>query len=122
VALLGLSFKPETDDLRESPYVELAELLIGKGIELAIYDPVVRPELLMGSNRRYVAERLPHLQRLLADSAAEALEDVTAVVVGVSTPEVRDALLQARPQHIFDLVGTLGRELEAQPGYIGGSW
>jgi GDP-mannose 6-dehydrogenase len=122
IALFGLSFKAETDDLRESPYVELAETLIGKGIDLTIYDPVVRPELLVGANRRFVNERLPHLQRLLADSAAEALLGAAGVVVGVSTPEVRDALTTDPPAHVFDLVGTLGADIEALPGYRGGSW
>jgi GDP-mannose 6-dehydrogenase len=122
VALLGLSFKAETDDLRESPYVELAEVLLGKGVELAIYDPVVRPELLVGANRRFVDERLPHLRRLLADSALDALSGAAAVIVGVSTPEVRDAVSTVPPAHIFDLVGTLGPEIEALPGYVGGSW
>jgi GDP-mannose 6-dehydrogenase len=122
VALLGLSFKPETDDLRESPYVELAEVLLGKGLDLAIYDPVVRPELLVGANRRFVEERLPHLRRLLADSAADALSGAVGVVVGVSTPEVRDAITGNPPAHILDLVGTLGPEIEALPGYVGGSW
>jgi GDP-mannose 6-dehydrogenase len=61
VALVGLSFKPGTDDLRESPFVTLSELLIGKGIGLTIYDPVVQPELLIGANKTYVAERLPQL-------------------------------------------------------------
>jgi GDP-mannose 6-dehydrogenase len=122
VALLGLSFKAETDDLRESPYVELAEVLIGKGIELAIYDPVVRPELLVGANRRFIDERLPHVGRLLADSAAEAVRGVTGVIICISTPEIREAVLGAPPRHIFDLVGTLGSEIESLPGYVGTSW
>jgi GDP-mannose 6-dehydrogenase len=122
VALLGLSFKAETDDLRESPYVELAEALLGKGRELAIYDPVVRPEMLVGANRRFVDERLPHLRRLLADSAADALSGAMGVIVGVSTPEVREAIIIDPPAHILDLVGSLGPEIESLPGYVGGSW
>ena len=66
VALLGLSFKMDTDDLRESPNVELAERLIGKGFEVRIYDPIINPERLVGANLRYVEARLPHLNRLLA--------------------------------------------------------
>ena len=65
VALLGLSFKPETDDLRESPYVELAETLVGKGVRLRIYDPIVNPERLIGANRRYIESHLPHLREML---------------------------------------------------------
>ena len=64
VALLGLSFKMNTDDLRESPNVELAERLIGKGFDVRIYDPVVNPARLVGANRRHVESKLPHLGRL----------------------------------------------------------
>ena len=122
VALLGLSFKAETDDLRESPYVELAESLLGKGIDLKIHDPIVRRDLLLGSNRRFVEQRLPHLHRLLVDSASCALEDATAAIVAVSTAELRQAVLDAAPDHVFDLVGTLGPEIESMPGYTGVSW
>ena len=66
VAMLGLSFKMDTDDLRESPNVELAERLLGKGFEVRIYDPIINPARLVGANLRYVEARLPHLSRLLA--------------------------------------------------------
>ena len=70
VALLGLSFKVMSDDLRESPNVELAERLVGKGYELRIHDPVVKPSQLIGTNRQFVESRLPHLQQFLSDTAA----------------------------------------------------
>ena len=73
IALLGLSFKMDTDDLRESPNVELAERLIGKGFDVRIYDPVVNPARLVGANRRHVESKLPHLRRLLTHEPAEAL-------------------------------------------------
>jgi len=63
VALLGLSFKADTDDLRESPNVELAERLLGKGFTLRIYDPVVHPARLVGANRRVVESKLPQIGR-----------------------------------------------------------
>src|SRR4029434_8816760 len=65
IAMLGLSFKMNTDDLRESPNVELAERLIGKGFEVRIYDPIINPERLLGSNLRYIETRLPQQLRLL---------------------------------------------------------
>jgi GDP-mannose 6-dehydrogenase len=122
VALLGLSFKPQTDDLRESPYVELAELLVGKGVQLRIYDPIVRPDALFGANRRYVEDRLPHLHRLLVPSPKDALAGAGAAVVASPHPEVIEALIAERPPVLVDLVGTLGAEVEALPGYRGGSW
>ena len=79
VALLGLSFKAQSDDLRDSPYVELAETLLGKGYDVRIYDPIVNPSALIGSNRQYVDSRLPHLGRILQESAAQALDGADVV-------------------------------------------
>jgi len=82
VALLGLAFKAGTDDLRESPLLELAKLLIGEGLELRIHDPDVLLSRLHGSNRAFLEETLPHINRLLVDSVEAALEDAEVVVVG----------------------------------------
>lgn len=122
VALLGLSFKPETDDLRESPYVELAELLVGKGVEVRIFDPIVQPDKLIGANRRYVESRLPHLRHMLCGSAAEALRDAPVAVAASSHDEVVKGLLDARPSLLLDVHGGLGAEIEALPGYAGIAW
>lgn len=93
VALFGLAFKSRTDDLRESPYVDVAETLTGKGVEVRIYDDVVRPEELVGSNESYILQRLPHLVRLLHDSREEASEGVEGVIIG--SDRTPDALLTA---------------------------
>ena len=82
VALLGLAFKAGTDDLRESPLLELAERLLGKGFELRIHDPAVRLAALHGSNRAFVEERLPHISRLLCDELDAALDGAEVVVIG----------------------------------------
>ncbi len=71
LGLIGLSFKPNTDDLRESPFVELAERLIGKGYTLKIYDPNVSIANLVGANKEYIAHVIPHLARLLAPTLEE---------------------------------------------------
>jgi GDP-mannose 6-dehydrogenase len=122
VALLGLSFKPETDDLRESPYVELAETLVGKGIRLRIYDPIVNPDRLIGANRRYIESHLPHLQEMLVSTPDAALDGVRVAVVGTSDSATIRALVAARPDHVLDVHGRLGAEAEALQGYEGIAW
>jgi GDP-mannose 6-dehydrogenase len=122
VALLGLSFKMNTDDLRESPNVELAERLLGKGFDVRIYDPIVNPARLVGANRRHVESKLPHLGRLLHREPGEILDGADIAIVSSSQPEVVDALLLAPPPHLIDLTGRLGRAVEALPGYEGVGW
>jgi GDP-mannose 6-dehydrogenase len=82
VALLGLSFKSGTDDLRESPLLELAERLIGKGFQLAIHDPGVNLARIHGSNRAFLEEHLPHISRLLCEDLEAALDAADVVVIG----------------------------------------
>jgi UDP-glucose 6-dehydrogenase len=122
VAMFGLSFKMNTDDLRDSPNVEVAERLIGKGFEVRIFDHEVNPARLVGANRRYVESKLPHLSRLLAREPAEALFGADIAIVSAGSPLVRDALLAAPPPRLIDLSGQLGTELEALPGYEGIGW
>ena len=122
VALLGLSFKMNTDDLRESPNVELAERLIGKGFDVRIYDPVVNPARLIGANRRQVESKLPHLRRLLTHQPSEALRGADIAIVSSSDHAVLDALLTSPPPHLIDLSGRLGSDIESLPGYQGLSW
>jgi GDP-mannose 6-dehydrogenase len=122
VAMLGLSFKDGTDDLRESPLVELAEILLGKGLELRIFDRSVRPERLFGSNGRHALTHLPHLDRLVADTPAAAIADADAVIIGTSDAGAVEAVVRARPAHVIDLHGRLPQALEELPGYRGLSW
>jgi GDP-mannose 6-dehydrogenase len=89
VALLGLAFKSGTDDLRESPLLELAERLLGKGFELRIHDPAVQLSKLHGSNRAFLEERLPHISRLLCERLESALADAEVVVIGHGTAAYR---------------------------------
>ena len=122
VALLGLSFKMNTDDLRESPNVEVAERLLGKGFDVRIYDPVVNPARLIGANRRHVESKLPHLRRLLAHEPSEALQGADIAIVSSSDHAVLDSLLMNPPSHLIDLNGRLGSEVESLPGYEGVGW
>lgn len=105
VGLLGLSFKPGTDDLRESPLVALGERLIGRGYDLFIADPNVRYASLHGANKRAIDRDLPHLKRLLR-TPAEVVEHAEVLVIGHDTPTIREALAARRPdQSVIDLVG-----------------
>ena len=122
VALLGLSYKVNTDDLRESPNAELAERLIGKGFDVRIYDPVVNPARLVGANRRHIEAKLPHLGRLLTHKPGDALRGAEVAIVSAVDPAIRAALLAARPGRLIDLNGRLGPEIESLPGYEGIGW
>ena len=122
VALLGLSFKMNTDDLRESPNVELAERLIGKGFNVRIYDPIVNPARLVGANRRHIEAKLPHLTPLLTHEPAEALQGADLAIVSSNDHAVLDALPRIPPRHLIDLSGRLGTKVESLPGYEGVGW
>ncbi|MGA9423707.1 MAG: UDP binding domain-containing protein, partial [Terracidiphilus sp.] len=74
IGLVGWAFKSNTDDLRESPFVELAERLLGKGYQLKICDPNVSLANVTGSNREYIEKMIPHLSKLLVSSAEELSE------------------------------------------------
>jgi GDP-mannose 6-dehydrogenase len=123
IGLFGLSFKPGTDDLRESPLVELAERLLGKGYDLRIYDANVSLSRLMGANQEYIESRLPHLGELLSNSVDGVLEHAEVCVVGSTDSIVLGALAAAGDRPIIDLVripdSHIGR---SQPGYFGLGW
>lgn len=109
IGLYGLSFKPGTDDLRESPLVELAERLIGKGMELKIFDSKVKYAQLMGGNKSYIEERLPHIARLLTDEISD-LDNSELMLLG---HEMDKATVTQRYSSkgtlTLDLTGTLDR-------------
>jgi GDP-mannose 6-dehydrogenase len=105
VGLLGFSFKADTDDLRESPMVILAEALLGKGYELRIYDRNVSVARLVGANKQYINEQIPHLSRHLCESIDEVIEQSDVIVIGNPSPEFSDAVTRCRPEQlIVDLV------------------
>jgi GDP-mannose 6-dehydrogenase len=90
VGILGFSFKAGTDDLRESPMVELVERLLGKGYDLKIYDRNVSIASVHGANRDYILNRIPHVSRLMVQSVDEVLEYAKTVVIGNAAPEFAD--------------------------------
>ncbi|SNT64514.1 GDP-mannose 6-dehydrogenase [Streptosporangium subroseum] len=123
IGLFGLSFKPGTDDLRESPLVELAERLLGKGYDLRIYDANVSLSRLIGANRDYIEGRLPHLGDLLSNSVEDVLDHAEVCVVGCKDPAVLTALAGSEDRAIIDLVRLPDAEARRQrPGYVGLGW
>jgi GDP-mannose 6-dehydrogenase len=127
VGLLGLSFKEGTDDLRESPVVTLAEQLIGKGYELLIYDRNVRLASLLGANREYILNHVPHIGRLLVDRPEQLVDHAEVMVLASGSIEFTD-LLRKLPagKFVIDLVGIWnaadGKDLLPSKHYEGISW
>jgi GDP-mannose 6-dehydrogenase len=87
VGILGFSFKAGTDDLRESPMVELTERLIGKGYDLRVYDRNVHLAAIHGANRDYILNRIPHISRLMVPTINEVLAHAQTIVIGNASPE-----------------------------------
>ncbi len=123
VGFLGLSFKSGTDDLRESPLLTLAEQLIGKGMELKIYDPEVNVARLIGANRRYLEESIPHVASLMEDSAEAVIEHADVIVVGLSDKAIIDDLhAHCGPDHyVLDLVSMRDAD-QLKGNYRGVCW
>jgi GDP-mannose 6-dehydrogenase len=121
VGVLGLSFKAGTDDLRESPMVELCERLIGKGFELKIYDSGVSLSRLTGANREYIERRIPHLSALLTDTVQEVIDHAEVCVVGAGAREALKALDARDDLFIVDLVRP-GVSSDDRDRYVGLAW
>ncbi len=105
VGVLGFSFKAGTDDLRESPMIEVIERLIGKGYDLRIYDQNVNIARLVGANRDFILNRIPHISKLMVNNADAVLEHAGTIVIGNTDPEYREIAKQVRDgQQIVDFV------------------
>ncbi len=121
IGMVGLAFKPNTDDMRESPYVEVAKRLIGEGARLLIFDPHVDPDNLIGANKAMVEAALGHLRSLMTSSLAD-LREADLILVNhpaVDTDQVREWLDSGI--RIIDLAGIKGVG-RVQPNYEGISW
>jgi GDP-mannose 6-dehydrogenase len=105
VGVLGFSFKAGTDDLRESPIVELIEYIIGKGYQVKVYDKNVSLANLHGANRAYIEQEIPHIASLMTDTVEEVLESSDVIVVGNKSPEFKEALPKLHDRQVMvDLV------------------
>ena len=120
VGVLGLSFKSNTDDLRESPLVTLVERLIGKGLKLAIYDREVELARLFGANREFIENEIPHISSLMRKELHEVIENAEVIIIGKKDEEFR-AIAGASGRCVIDLVRLIERE-ENRENYQGLCW
>ncbi len=113
IGMLGLTFKSGTDDLRESPYVDMAETLIGKGYKLKIHDENVEIARLVGANAKFINTRLPHVSGLLS-SIEDVMNESEVLVVCNPDPKHVQAVSNARPEQlVIDLSGVKAADSRA---------
>jgi GDP-mannose 6-dehydrogenase len=123
VGMVGLAFKTGTDDLRESPLVLLAEQLIGKGLELSIYDPDVHLSSLLGANRRFIERHLPHIGRLIHGDLDKVLRDADLLIVGTTDRRTVDRLVAAAgPEKTILDLANIGAPRAMRAKYVGLAW
>jgi GDP-mannose 6-dehydrogenase len=124
VALLGLSFKADTDDLRESPQVSLVKRLLGEGLQVWIWDDQVVLGRLLGSNRQFIEEGIPHIGCLLTDDLQHAVEAAEIVLVATRAVGKQRLAKCLRPEHtVIDLVNLERcRRVDSAASYEGICW
>ncbi len=123
IGMLGLSFKGGTDDLRESPLVTMAEMFIGKGMNLKIYDSKVNISKLLGANRAYIESSIPHISSLMTDSCEDVIQNSKILIFGQNDSIFLEELYTTgrADQHVFDLVGTVDKN-RFKGSYTGACW
>lgn len=123
IGMIGLSFKSGTDDLRESPLVVLAETFIGKGLDLQIFDPEVNLSRLIGANKRYIEEAIPHIASLMLDDCKKLITGCDVLVVGLQEEEIEQSVYEygTDEQLVLDLVGISSPE-RVRGNYRGICW
>ncbi len=123
VGVLGLSFKANTDDTRESPMVVLIETLVGRGYHVKVYDEHVHPDRLIGANREFLIRELPHIVSLMTATVDELLDAVDVVVIANGSKAFHAVPAKLRAdQTLVDLIGTVNTEEMQQGHYEGICW
>ncbi len=123
IGILGLSFKSGTDDLRESPMIELVERLIGKGYTLSIFDGTVNLAKLFGANKRFIEEKIPHIVSLMVNDMLEVFDRSEVIVIGNRSREfVKAKNFLRRGQILIDLVRIFNGNEDFQGHYEGICW
>jgi GDP-mannose 6-dehydrogenase len=120
IAILGISFKAGTDDLRNSPFVEVVEILLGRGFDLCIYDENIQIARLTGKNKEYIESRIPHLAKLLSHDLNKVIRDSDVIVVSNKERQFEEALQQVSNKTIIDMVRL--PFLKENNTYIGINW
>jgi GDP-mannose 6-dehydrogenase len=115
VGVLGLSFKPDTDDLRESPMIELVKALIGEGCQVKIFDEKVKLSSIVGANREFVEKEIPHIGALLHATLEDVVKDSEVIVVGRDAREFHGLRELLRAEHTVI-------ELARSKNFEGGAW
>jgi GDP-mannose 6-dehydrogenase len=123
IGILGLSFKPATDDVRESPTIALIETLVGRGYEVSLYDEIVDPEKLIGVNRAFLERALPHIASLIRQSMGDVIRESEVVVIANGSPGFSRVPQFIRDDQILiDLVG-IAKDAQGMKGqYEGICW
>ncbi len=123
IGILGFSFKAGTDDVRESPVIEIAERLLGKGYDLRLYDKNVNIASLVGANKDFILNRIPHISKLMVNDIGDVLEHAQTVVIGNKDPEFGDVPDRLRDEQVLvDFVRVAGSRRSQERKYDGICW
>jgi GDP-mannose 6-dehydrogenase len=123
IGFLGLSFKGGTDDLRNSPIVDVIEILLGKGFEIRIYDRNVQLSKLMGANKEYILKKIPYISKFIVDNSKQIINHAEVIVVVNKEREFSD-ILNTVPEHkiIYDLMNIDFKNKPKMKNYFGIAW
>jgi GDP-mannose 6-dehydrogenase len=123
VGVLGLSFKPGTDDVRESPVVPLIETLVGRGYQVSVYDEQVQLSRLIGANKSFLEREIPHIASLMQPSITDVVRQAEVVVVTNGSPAFRQVPgLMSQNQILIDLIGIARSNGDMRGMYEGICW
>jgi GDP-mannose 6-dehydrogenase len=122
VGFLGFSFKAGTDDLRESPIVEMIERLLGKGYEIKIYDRNVNIASLVGANKDYIMNKIPHISRLMVQSMDEVMKHAETIVIGNGDAEFKEVLSATKPGQVVVDLARISDHSSDESAYDGICW
>ncbi len=122
IGILGFSFKAGTDDLRESPLIEVIETLLGKGCKIKLYDRNVNIAQLVGANKRYIDEHIPHIARLMCKNLDDVLHDSEIIVIGNKADEFKNILDRIRNDQLVIDLARIDKNKGSGGNYDGIAW